>query len=233
MQALADENLTLFLHCYNKGHDALQVSAIHVLCDILASHPTLLTSETADPELQKSISKIFTKALKGIHAPEVQCAATTALCKLMLLSIVQDEDLLKQATICYFDPSTRENAGVMQALSYFLPVYCYSRRENMERMASVAAAVMQTQVDLADELEADEDMVGVGVVGNMLVDWTDARKLVVQDETSVSWDEVGKREGKAVNGDIHLCLAASLLERCFVHSCTSKWRLETMFKFQR
>ncbi|KAI4163677.1 MAG: hypothetical protein LQ342_002711 [Letrouitia transgressa] len=219
-KALADENLTLFLHCYSKGHDALQVSAIHVLCDILATHPTLLTLDTADPGLQKSISKIFAKALKGIHTPEVQCAATTALCKLMLLSIIRDEDLLKQAVTCYFDPSTRENAGVIQALSYFLPIYCYSRRENMDRMASVAAAVMQNQVDLADELEADEDMVGIGMVGNMLVDWTDARKLVVQDETSVSWDEAGKREGKAVNGDIHLSLAASLLERCFVHSCT-------------
>ena len=153
--------------------------------------------------------------------PEVQSAATTTLCKLMLTSVIQDQDLLRQIVICYFDPSTRENAGVRQALSYFLPVYCHSRKENMERMANVAAAVMHALVDMSEELEEGEEMVGLTMVGNILVDWTDARKLVVQDETSVSWDETGKKEVKAVNGDTHLHLADSLLERTMNHGCSS------------
>lgn len=160
--------------------------------------------------------------MKAEHTPEVQLAAITALCKLMLTSVIHDQDLLKQIVVCYFDPATKENAGVRQALTYFLPVYCHSRRENMERMASVAAGVMHTLVDLRGEIDEGEEMVGLSIVGNMLVDWTDARKVVVQDEASISWDEAGKKEIRAVDGDIHLDLANSLLERAMNHGYSSK-----------
>lgn len=160
--------------------------------------------------------------MKAEHTPDVQAAATIALCKLMLTSVIQDEDLLKQIVICYFNPATKDNAGVRQALSYFLPVYCHSRRENMKRMASVAGGVMHSLVDMSEELEEGEEMVGVSTVGNLLVDWTDARKLVVQDEASVSWGEAGKKEVKAVNGEVHLDLAESLLERAINHGCSSE-----------
>ncbi len=81
---------------------------------------------------------------------------------------------------------------------------------------------MHAVVDLSEELDEGEEMVGISVVGNMLVDWTDARKLVVQDEASVTWDEAGKKEAKAVNGNVHLVLAESLLERALSHGCSSK-----------
>ena len=198
------------------------MTALHILSDILTTHPTLLTSPTADPALQKSVFKAFAKAMKAAHSLDVQSASTIALCKLMLTGVIQEEDLLKQLVVCYFDPATKENAGVRQALSYFLPVYCHSRRENMENMVSVAAGIMHTLVNLGEELEEEEEMVGIAVVGNMLVDWTDARKLVIQDEATVSWDEAGRKEVRAVNGDIHLSLAEDLLEKAMSHGCTSK-----------
>ena len=223
-QNLAEENLSLFLHCFNKGHDALQVTALYILSDMLTIHPSLLSSPNADPALQKSVFKVFAKATKAAHSPDVQSASTTALCKLMLTGVIQDEDLLKQLVVCYFDPATKDNAGVRQALSYFLPVYCHSRRENMERMAVVVVSIMHTLVNLGEELEEEEEMVGIVVVGNMLVDWTDARKLVIQDEAAVSWDEASRREVKAVNGDIHLNLAENLLEKVMNHGCTSMFK---------
>ena len=219
---LADENLTLFLHCFQKGNDALQVTAIHILADILTTHPSLSKPAKVDPNLQKQILKIFAKGMKAEKAPDVQAAATIALCKLMLTSVITDDDLLRTAVVLYFDPASKDNAGVRQALTYFLPVYCHSRRENMERMANVAGGVIHAIVDLAEEMDEGEEMVGVGVVGNMLVDWTDARKLVVSDEAAVSWDEAGKQQVKAVNGDVHLILAESLLERLLGHGCSSK-----------
>ena len=124
--------------------------------------------------------------------------------------------------MCYFDPATRDNAVVRQALSYFLPVYTNSRRENMERMAAVAPGVLHAMVSLEEGLDEEEEMVGIGVVGNMLVDWTDARKLIVPDEVHVGWDEAGRREAKPVNGDIHLDLAANLLTKIMGNNCTSK-----------
>lgn len=141
------------------------------------------------------------------------------------MSIIKNEDLLKQIVICYFDPATKENAGVTQALSYFLPVYCHSRRENTATMANIVAGVMHTLVDMTEELAEGVEMVGVGVAGNMLVDWTDPRKLVVQDEASVGWDEAGKTEAKGtavINGEVHLELAVSVLERAMNHGCSSR-----------
>ena len=221
LQTLAEENLILFVHCFTKGHDALQVTAIHVLADILTTHPSLISSATADAGLQKTVIKIFAKGLKAEHTPDVQATATIALCKLMLTSVIRDEELLKQMVVCYFDPGTKDNAGVRQALSYFLPVYCHSRRENMEKMANVAGGVMHLMVDMSEEL-GGEDMVGVNMIGNILVDWTDARKLVVQDEATISWDETEREEVKAFNGGFHLDLAESLLQRVICHGCSSK-----------
>ena len=222
LQNLADENLTLFLHCFSKGHDTLQISAIHIITDILETHPMLVKNETVNPDLQKMLWKVFSKGMKAHLTPDVQATVIVALCKLMLISVVEDDDLLKQIAVCFFDPATRDNAVVRQALSYFLPVYCHGSRRHMERMAKIAGAIIHTAVDLKEELNEDEEMVGIGVVGNMLVDWTDARKLVVQDEADIAWNEAGQTETKAVNGDIHLVLAESLLDRALTHGCASK-----------
>ena len=234
-KTLAEENLTLFLHCFNKGHDALQVTSLQILADILTTHPTLLvpppSSSTDDASVaattgnQKAVFKIFAKALKASSTPDVQSEGTIALCKLMLGSIVKDEDLLKALVISYFEPSTAENAAVRQALSYFLPVYCHSRRENMERMGKVGVAVVHALMGVMDELDEEEEMVGMSVVGAHLVDWTDARKLVVPDAGSVSWDEMGRKEVKAVNADIHLDLAVDMLEKILSSGCPSKTAL--------
>ena len=217
------------MHCFSKGHDALQATALQVLCDIFTTHPSLLSLQSSNAALQKSIFKAFGKGLKATHSPEVQGAATIAVCKQLLTGVIQDEDLLKQTIMCYFDPATRENAVVRQALSYFLPVYTNSRRENMERMATVAPGVLHAMLSLEEGLDEEEEMVGIGVVGNMLVDWTDARKLVVQDEVQVGWDEAGRREAKPINGDIHLDLAANLLAKVMSNNCTSRFRLHPIF----
>lgn len=181
----------------------------------------MAAAATADAALQKTVLKIFAKGMKAEHTPDVQAAASIALCKLMLTSVIRDEDLLKQMVVCYFDPVTKDNAGVRQALNYFLPVYCHSRRENMETMAGAAGGVMHLLVDMSEEIEGEE-MIGINTVGTMLVDWTDARKLVVKNETTITWDEAGRKEVEAVNGDIHLGLAESLLLRAIHHGCTSK-----------
>ncbi|KAL8659849.1 MAG: hypothetical protein Q9226_000214 [Calogaya cf. arnoldii] len=223
-KALAEENLSLFLHCFSKGHDALQVSALYILSDILTVHSNLVTADNVDPALLKSVYKIFGKGLKASTAAEVQSAATSALCKLMLTSVFRDEDLLKQLVMLFFDPAAKENAAVTQALSYFLPVFCHSRRENMEMMAAISASVVHNQVNLADEMDEEDGAIGVNMIGNMLVDWTDARKLVVQDASSIGWDEAGGKGTRAVDGDIHLTLAECLLERALAHGCSKDER---------
>ncbi|TVY83178.1 Condensin complex subunit, partial [Lachnellula suecica] len=213
-KSLAEENLTLFMHFFSKGHSALQITALQILTDILNQHGAHLL------DTNPTLLKVYLKALKsGSKSPEVQAAATVAVSKLMLGRVIADgstalEELLKTLVVLYFDPSTAHNQGVRQTLSYFLPVYSLSRKENQDRMRKVALDAMhklfEIQETMDDDGEAESEMVSLTTIGSHLVDWTDPRKLHVPGNQMTLNDEGAK---KAVNGDVHLYFARDLLER--------------------
>jgi condensin complex subunit 3 len=213
-KSLAEENLTLFMHFFSKGHSALQITALQILTDILNQHGAQ-TLET-----NPALLKVYLKALKsGSKTPEVQAAATVAIAKLMLGRVISDsspviEDLLRTLVVLYFDPSTAHNQGVRQTLSYFLPVYSFSRKENQDRMRKVALDALhklfEVQETLDDEGEAETEMVSISTIGAHLIDWTDPRKCYIPGNQLTLGDESPK---KAVNGDVHLEFARDLLER--------------------
>ena len=91
----------------------------------------------------------------------------------------------------------------------------------MVRMATVAVEVMHALADLSEELAEKDEMVGLSIVGNMLVDWTDSRKLVLQDGTPLGSEGPEEEEVRRVKGDIHLRLAEKILERVTEHGCSS------------
>ncbi|KAK0117819.1 hypothetical protein ONS95_012144 [Cadophora gregata] len=212
-KSLAEENLTLFMHFFSKGHAALQITALQILTDILNQHGAHLLDNNP------ALLKVYLKALKsGTKAPEVQAAATVAVAKLMLGRVISDaspaiEDLLKTLVVLYFDPSTAHNQGVRQTLSYFLPVYSFSRKENQSRMQKVALDALhklfEVQETLDDEGEAETEMVSLSTIGAHLIDWTDPRKCYIPGN-QMTLEESAK---KFVNGDVHLDFARDLLER--------------------
>ncbi|KAL4819801.1 nuclear condensing complex subunit [Aspergillus spinulosporus] len=186
-KTLAEENMTLFIHCYSKGHENLQVTAIHILCDMLTSHPSLLAPVTqadketvAPPAFQKPLLKVFSRALKPNSPASVQTAAATALSKLLLTGVftpssanipeaIQEfnqhaiETLLQSLVVSFFHPRTRENPALRQALAYFFPVYCHSRPDNTQHMRKITVPVIRTILNSAEEyysLEAEEDSDG-------------------------------------------------------------------------
>ena len=187
LQNLAEENLTLFLHCFLKGHPALQTIALQIITDILVTHPSLLAeppNEEEENPLIKPILKAYSRSIKS-GDPAVQATGATALSKAMLSRLITEPDLLKQLVVAYFDPDTADNAQLRQSLSYFLPVYCHSRAENATRMVSVACSVIAKLAtireafleEVADAEEEEDGMVKLSAVGNMLLDWTDPRKI--------------------------------------------------------
>ncbi|KAL9081995.1 MAG: hypothetical protein Q9159_006819 [Coniocarpon cinnabarinum] len=229
---LAEENLTLFLHCFSKGHDQLQVIAIQIIGDVLNAHPSLLIhseqpfpgdEEVAQQQsaLEKPIHKLFSKSLRSSRK-EVQSTACAALSKLMLSapssgavghrSVLRISELLKLLVTAYFDPETASNSASRQALSYFIPVYCHSRKENMECMSSIALDVIHWYLSLKEELdvegedEADSELVGVAVVVNHLVDWTDGRKLALARSSTLE-------EEVQTDSSAHLDLAERTLDK--------------------
>jgi condensin complex subunit 3 len=179
--------MTLFIHCYSKGHDALQVTAVQILCDMLTTHPSLLTPVTqpdgetvTPPVFQKPLLKVFARALKSSSPNSVQAGAATALAKLLLTNTftpsganippaIQEynqtsiETLLQSLVVSFFHPRTRENPALRQTLAYFLPVYCHSRLSNTQHMRRVAVPVIRAVLNAAEEyfsLEAEEDSDG-------------------------------------------------------------------------
>ena len=215
---LAEENLSLFMHFFSKGHAALQITALQILTDILNVHGAQLLS--ANPTLLK----VYTRALRGGHnarvGPEVQAAATLAVSKLLLGRVVTDPEasaeLLRTLVVAYFDPATRANQGVRQALNYFLPVFCFSRTENQGLMRRVALDALHALRNVRegleddDEVDVNDEMATLAAIGACLVDWTDPRKCYVPG--ALPLDE--KRGGVVnVNGDVHLDFARDVLDK--------------------
>ncbi|KAM0256168.1 hypothetical protein ACHAQJ_005145 [Trichoderma viride] len=209
-RSLAEENLGLFIHFFTKGHTALQITALHILTDILNVHGAQLLSTTP------AVLKVYVKAVKGGgRSSEVQAAATIAASKLLLGRVVSDEEaceeLLKSLVVAYFDPASSANQTVRQALNYFLPVFCFSRSENQDVMRKVSLLALHSLLNLREGLEDDdvdveEDMVSMTTIGACLVDWTDPRKCY-SDEL------VLEGEKRNVKGDVHLDFACDVLER--------------------
>jgi condensin complex subunit 3 len=235
-QNLAEENLTLFLHCFLKGHPALQTIALQIITDILVTHPSLLAEPANEEEenpLIKPILKAYSRSIKS-GDPAVQATGATALSKAMLSRLITEPDLLKQLVVAYFDPDTADNAQLRQSLSYFLPVYCHSRAENATRMVSVACPVIAKLAtireafleEVADAEEEEDGMVKLSAVGNMLLDWTDPRKIFgFAEATGGPGAAAASADGAS---ETHYLFAETILER-LVTSQVSKDEKKVLF----
>ncbi|KAF3770442.1 hypothetical protein M406DRAFT_59453 [Cryphonectria parasitica EP155] len=209
-RSLAEENLTLFMHFFSKGHTALQITALHILTDILNVHGAQLLSNNP------TLMRVYVKALRsGSKSPEIQAVATIAASKLLLGRVVTDPDasaeFLKTLVIAYFEPASSQNQSVRQALNYFLPVFCYSRPENQDLMRAVALEALHALYNVReglddDDADVDDEMVSLATIGACLVDWTDPRKCYSPDAST-------EAEKKNINGDVHLEFARNILER--------------------
>ncbi|KAL1959922.1 hypothetical protein VTO42DRAFT_590 [Malbranchea cinnamomea] len=187
-KTLAEENMTLFIHCYSKGHEALQETALRILSDILTTHHSMLLpvataadgSSVTPPSFQKPLLRVFAKALKTSSPPAIQSVAVIALAKLLLTGTLSPsgpsvppsikelnensiDTLLQALIVSFFHPRTRDNLSLRQALTYFFPVYCHSRVSNAEHMRKITVPAIRAVLAAADDfysLEAEEDSDG-------------------------------------------------------------------------
>ncbi|KAK9372420.1 nuclear condensing complex subunit [Lipomyces chichibuensis] len=93
---LSLENIVLFMHCFNKGHNAVQVEALQIICDILISHGrALLDDENGIDSV--IIQKMFLKGLNKCDSFEVQFAAALSLSKLLMAEVITDDQEIATA----------------------------------------------------------------------------------------------------------------------------------------
>ena len=210
----------------------MQTIAIQIITDILITHPSLIAEPANEEEenpLIKPILKAYSRSIKS-GDPAVQSTGATALSKAMLSRLITEPDLLKQLVVAYFDPDTADNAQLRQSLSYFLPVYCHSRAENATRMVHITCSVIAKLAtireafleEVADAEEEEDGMVKLSAVGNMLLDWTDPRKIFGFAEAAGA---AGAADGAS---QTHYLLAESILER-LVTSQVSKEEKKVLF----
>jgi condensin complex subunit 3 len=92
-QPLTEQNLGLFSHCFSRGHEKLQVEALHIISDILHTHGAVIfTSEHCSLE-QRQLYRILAKATKMDESEDVQATAVEVICKLMLAQVIKDEEV--------------------------------------------------------------------------------------------------------------------------------------------
>ena len=225
------------MHCFLKGHPALQTIALQIITDILVTHPSLLAEPANEEEenpLIKPILKAYSRSIKS-GDPAVQATGATALSKAMLSRLITEPDLLKQLVVAYFDPDTADNAQLRQSLSYFLPVYCHSRAENATRMVSIACSVIAKLStireafleEVADAEEEEDGMVKLSAVGNMLLDWTDPRKIFGFAEATGGGTGSAAASADGAS-ETHYVFAETILER-LVTSQVSKEEKKVLF----
>lgn len=187
-------------------------------------------SESEAKNTQKLITKAYKKSL-GSNDSTVQSTGAIALSKAMLSRLITDIDVLKQLVITYFDPDSANNPQFRQSLSYFLPVYCHSNAENAIRMAEITCGIISRLHTLREtyledaEVEDDAaggDLVKMNLIGQMLLDWTDPRKIVGFAE---SVNAAGAANGAT---HTHYIVAENILDR-LVTSQTSKEEKKVLF----
>jgi len=109
---------------------------------------------------------------------------------------------------------------VRQTLSYFLPVYSFSRKENQDRVRKVAVEVLrklfEVQETFDEDADVDVEMVSLTTVGAHLIDWTDPRRCYVPGNQLTLETDAKKN----VNGDVHLEFARDILNRLWTAGCS-------------
>ncbi|KAK9476378.1 nuclear condensing complex subunit [Lipomyces japonicus] len=130
---LAIEHIVLFLHCFNKGHSALKVEALHIVCDILLSHGNALLNANDGIDVT-IVTKMFGKGLTAADDYDVQAASAQALAKLLLFDVLPDTEdaLLATMTEIYEDVTSLNNQALRQTLSYSLPVLVEHKQKQAE-----------------------------------------------------------------------------------------------------
>lgn len=253
-RSLAEENITLFLHCFAKGHENLQITSLQILCDIITTHPDLLSNVATNsddndasssapkiPPYQTPLLKSFLRSLKPSSSPPaLQVTSSTSLSKLLLTSRLRIPEsdiqtLLRTLITSFFDPRTADNAALHQELAYFLPVYAHSRIENCVRVGRVAVGVVGEVLRVADEVysleveeDSDGDVVDEGFVEKK-VKALMGRVVGMLGEWSdgrkvVVLEQGGGGVREEGNEDVQVLLAEEVLERLLSNGCHGQER---------
>lgn len=184
---LARRSILLFGQCFTKGDETLKALSIKILTDLFMVHGCDILNDVPEDDEEeividlKSIHKLYYRAIQNDDL-EVQSTAAISLCKLLLNGIFDEPDLLKALVVQYFSYFTSENETLRQALSYCIPVYCYSSPDRQRIMALIAVDSLTRLSGVYESaIENEESMLNPTQIFQQIIDWTDPARVVVLD----------------------------------------------------
>lgn len=201
---LATENILLFGHCFSRGDTNLKVLAIKTISDILVIHGTQVLDVEGGVDTL-SIYKMYYRAVRNDDDPETQTVAAVSLCKLLLAGVIKEPDLVKTLVVVYFNGSSAYNQPLRQALTYCIPVYCFSSSENQKAMASVVVDSVRRLTQVYETIE-DEEMLSPTQILQQLIDWTNPNRVVHLNSS-------GEMGGGGGADDVHCDVAIDMIQR--------------------
>ncbi|CAO3677491.1 unnamed protein product [Umbelopsis vinacea] len=211
-KTLGLHNVPLFIHCIRNGHEELQQKALMILFDVIMSYGYNTVAPRAGGEDELRV--LFQSGLDHEN-PNIQAVTVQGICKVMLCRMFKDAEILKLMILLYFYPSTVQNQKLRQCLSYFLPVYCYSSSDVQPMLAQVFVSALVHLVATHSDLDSDEEMVTPYQIAQVMVEWTDPRKISVPS--------VLNNPDKPVDMGVQADLAINILKEMFVeHGKTRK-----------
>ncbi|KAL4262617.1 CND3 (condensin subunit 3) family protein [Pleurotus pulmonarius] len=184
---------------------ALKIRLAEIIFDIVMVNERQLLATDANREeiaelMLKGLGKDFglgpgAKDEDGeAEAKKLQAVIAKGLAKLILAGMITDKNVLCQLFNCYFSSDTADNQDLRQCLTYFFPMYSYSKSENQHNMRKVFIPTLENR-----EHAVEEEPVPAAQIVSMFVDMTDPSKVL----------EV---PGQAIDEDVHLELAADIIK---------------------
>lgn len=201
---LAIENILLFGHCFSRGDTSLKMLAIKTISDILIVHGTAVLDVEGGVDTL-SVYKMYYRAVRNDDDPETQTVAAVSLCKLLLAGVIKEPDLVKTLVVVYFSGSSAFNQPLRQALTYCIPVYCFSSSANQKVMASVVVDSVRRLIQVYEALE-DEEMLSPAQILQQLIDWTNPGRVV-------QLNSVGEMASGGGADDVHCDVAIDMVQR--------------------
>ncbi|BFZ55723.1 chromosome condensation complex Condensin, subunit G [Savitreella phatthalungensis] len=212
---IALESLEMFMVCYARGDDELQVTALRIVTDIMLCQPSLVEDR------ETALLRVYLKAFSS-DSEDVQATAALACSKLLLFGrIVPGTEnavgLLKEMCGLYYDSASADRPALRQALTYFFPCFALSSPANMRSLATVVVPVLKRVAKQRRRFSEDGDEaamtdgegLSLSAVAAQLLDWTNPLKLVSRNAVQ-SFSSTGE---PGTDDDIQLSVANELLKR--------------------
>ncbi|TFL04771.1 nuclear condensing complex subunit [Pterulicium gracile] len=174
-KGLALNSFQLFLNQVQGSSTELRGKVLQALFDLLITYDSEFLARTADAAQQ--LVDFLLSTFEAETSDENQAIICVGLSKLLLSGVLPDgTDVLIALLIAYVNPSTHDNQGLRQCLSYFFPIYAYSSSYNQSRMRSTFTTVFDMVAQMYQDRGEDEVMITPYQLALQIIDWADPQK---------------------------------------------------------